>query len=487
MFAQGNCDLLDLKNVVNMGRCVHMTIYRVVPSGSDPYGRHFCDQIALRLYTNSCVCKNLQSSYLTWLSLVESVLTRIELSDGALNQHQLLSKLKERNVSFVDGRELNRTLLQLVLLARSMFDANCRERFWGLERAFGKDVFSVGNSEKLRRLMLASKRHADVCSNLSSSDLLGWLLSLMHAWLALGLRKTFPTTSLTAKDRSWVDLAVKSFRVVLYVYNRVSLRALVPDHPILAVVEKFKSGDFLECLTQPVPPMTSAEVLEAEEGVESDSFEDEPGESFARRTRAKLSNILNSMAFGPEQSSASKLGTFLLQVVLGGYHGDLLQFRDVSEYFSNDHQVSAMKNDFASALCDILSVIDKEGQVRPSSEVTMPLSAGPALAPESYLQGNFELLVLKFCGKGKKGRRIQDLDETVRKSIAGPPSMTGSDGKPLKPVLFVFTGDCFKEDPYMPWSRPTRSITKHDDLMVSDIFNYIHQSLQDILWSVILE
>lgn len=480
MFAQGHCDLLDLKNIVNMGRCVHMTVYRVVPSGSDPYGRHFCDQIALRLYTNSCLCKNLQSSYLTWLSLVESVITKIELSDGALSQHQLLSKLKERKVSFVDGRELNRTLLQLVLLAKSMFDANCRERFWGLERAFGKDVFSVGNSEKLRRLLLASKKHADVCGNLSSSYLLGWLLSLMHAWLALGLRKTFPTTSLTAKDRTWVDLAVRSFRVVLYVYSRVSLRALVPDHPVLAVVEKFKSGDFLECMTQPVPPMKSAEVLEAEEGVESDSFEDKPGESFASHTTEKLSNILGSMDFGPEQSSASKLGNFLLKVVLGGYHGDLLQFRDVSEYF-NDQQVSSLKNDFASALCDILSMIDKEGQVRPSV-TAMPLSVGPALAPESYLQGNFELLVLKFGGKGKKGRRIQDLNEAVRKSIAGQPSMTGSsDGQTLKPVLYVFTGDCFKEDPYMPWSRPTRSITKHEELMVFDIFNYIHQSLQDIV------
>lgn len=479
MFAQGHCELLDLKKLVNMGRSVHMTVYKVVTSGSDPYGRHLCDQISLQLLTDSCVIKNLQGSYLTWLSLAESVLASIELSDGAVNQHELLSKLKQMKVSFVDGRELNRTLLQLMLLARSMFDCHSRQRFWLLEVAY-KDVFSMGNSEKLRMLLLACKKHADFCQ-VQPSQLLAYVLGLMRCWLMLRLKKAFPTTSLTSKGRSWVDLAVKSYAVVLSVH-RVCLQTLLPDHPILAVVEKFKACDFLQCLTQPVP---SSEALEAE-------VPDSPEESFdmsceisSRRIRSRLSHMADSMTFGPEESSAMKqIGTFLLFVVLGGYHGDLLRTRDVSaEYFRNNNynqQESAVKNGFAIALSDVLSVIDKEGESTATKENVSKgpssVAPSPAVTPESFLKGNFELLVLKFGGKGKKGRRVQDLDEAVRHSIAGPANLP-SEGNPLR-VLFVFAGECLKEDPYMPWSRPTRSITKQDDMMVSDIFNYIYQSLQ---------
>ena len=232
-----------------------------------------------------------------------------------------------------------------------------------------------------------------------------------------------------------------------------------------------------------------ADVIEAEETDQNDSFEDSSDmscESPHRHRRAHVSNIASSMTFGPEECKASKqIGEFLSHVVLGGYHGDLLHTRDVSEYFNNQ----AMQNGFARALSDIEAVIDKEGQ-KPAtqaneSEVPASAASSPALTPESYLKGNFELLVLKFGGKGKKVRRIQDLDEVVRRSIAGTPNMP-SDGNPL-PVLFVFTGDCLKEDPYMPWSRPTRAITKHDDLIVSDIFNYIYQSLQDIFLECLLQ
>ena len=174
-----------------MGRSATITAHLLKGTESDPY--LFMDEarLALAFLARNQALHQLQASFLAWLTRIEQLL-RPMMSTSSSDNNKIVEALKfakENNIRYVDGRPLNRTLVQCTFNALMAFDQKAKKTFHMLERLTNKT--SSLHSEKLRRCLTSCKQMS-TGSSMTLSDVFNFVLQLL----------VFHTTSLTRSASS---------------------------------------------------------------------------------------------------------------------------------------------------------------------------------------------------------------------------------------------------------------------------------------------